>query len=136
MDYNEYLFSCLLKLYDKNFEQMEYDLQFDRVAHRYLGFQQSIFNDSQKGEYDCMIDYLEDKYNTKAGKYFSVDGYWLDDREPFLGLICKEYDDMDEYEDEDVFFYGMGEKDLIDAIKFGEETIQDFVITSYEEVNF
>lgn len=136
MDYNEYLFSCLLKLYDKNFEQMEYDLQFDRVAHRYLGFQQSEFNDSEKGEYDCIINYLEDKYNNKGGKYFSVNGYWLDDNEPFEGFVFKEYDDMDEDEDDDVFFYGMGEKDLIDAIKFGEETTLDFVITSYEEINF
>jgi len=68
MNYNEYLFSCLLKIYDKEFEQMEYDLQYERIAQRYLGFSQSKFNVDTKGEYECMIEYLEDKYI----KYFDV----------------------------------------------------------------
>lgn len=67
-------------------------------------------------------------------KYFSIDGYWLDDKSEFNGLIVKEYDDMNEEEDDDVFFYGMGESDLKNAIEDGEETTLDFVITSYEEV--
>ena len=68
MNYNEYLFSCLLKIYDKEFEQMEYDLQYERIAQRYLGFTQSKFYPNIKSEYDCMIEYLEDKYI----KYFDV----------------------------------------------------------------
>jgi hypothetical protein len=68
MNYSEYLFSCLLKIYDKEFEQMEYDLQFERIAQRYLGFTQSKFDVDTKGEYECMIEYLEDKYI----KYFDV----------------------------------------------------------------
>lgn len=67
-------------------------------------------------------------------KYFSIDGYWLDNKEPFSGFVVKEYDDMDEDEDDDVFFYGMGEKDLKNAIEDAEETVLDFVITSYEEI--
>ncbi len=67
-------------------------------------------------------------------KYFSIDGYWLDDKSEFNGLIVKEYDDMNEEEDDDVFFFGMGESDLKNAIEDGEETTLDFVITSYEEV--
>lgn len=62
MNYNEYLFSCLLKIYDKGFEQMEYDLQFERIAQRYLGFTQSKFNVDTKGLYECIIEYLDDKY--------------------------------------------------------------------------
>ena len=69
-------------------------------------------------------------------KYFSIDGYWLDDKSEFNGLIVKEYDDMNEEEDDDVFFFGMGENDLKNAIEDGEETTLDFVITSYEEINF
>lgn len=69
-------------------------------------------------------------------KYFSIDGYWLDDKSEFNGLIVKEYDDMNEEEDDDVFFFGMGESDLKNAIEDGEETTLDFVITSYEEINF
>jgi hypothetical protein len=68
MNYNEYLFSCLLKIYDKTFAELEYDLQFERIAQRYLGFTQSKFDVDTKGEYECMIEYLEDKYI----KYFDV----------------------------------------------------------------
>lgn len=68
MNYNEYLFSCLLKIYDKEFEQMEYDLQYERIAQRYIGFTQSKFDVDTKGVYECIIEYLEDKYI----KYFDV----------------------------------------------------------------
>ena len=68
MDYNEYLFSCLLKIYDKEFEQMEYDLQYERIAQRYIGFTQSKFDVDTKSEYECIVEYLEDKYI----KYFDV----------------------------------------------------------------
>lgn len=67
-------------------------------------------------------------------KYFSIDGYWLDDKTEFEGLIVKEYDDMNEEEDDDVFFFGMGESDLKNAIEDAEETVLDFVVTSYEEI--
>jgi hypothetical protein len=67
-------------------------------------------------------------------KYFSINGYWQDDKSEFNGLIVKEYDDMNEEEDDDVFFYGMGESDLKNAIEDAEETVLDFVITSYEEI--
>jgi hypothetical protein len=62
MNYNEYLFYCLLKIYDKGFAELEYDLQYEKIAQRYLGFTQSRFNVDTKGEYDCIIDYLKDKY--------------------------------------------------------------------------
>ena len=62
MNYNEYLFSCLLKIYDKEFNQMEYDLQFEEAPLRYADFLKSSFNVDTKGEYDCIIDYLKDKY--------------------------------------------------------------------------
>ena len=65
MNYNEYLFSCLLKIYDKEFEQMEYDVQYFIIAQRYLTFTESSFNVETKGEYECIVDYLKDKYKTR-----------------------------------------------------------------------
>lgn len=62
MNYQQYLFSCLLKLYDKEFEQLEYDKQWDEISWRYLNFLGSEFDISTKSEYDCIIDYLKDKY--------------------------------------------------------------------------
>lgn len=68
MNYNEYLFSCLLKIYDKTFAELEYDLQHERIAQRYLEFTQSKFDDDTKPQYECIVEYLEDKYI----KYFDV----------------------------------------------------------------
>ena len=68
MNYNEYLFSCLLKDYDNEFNQMEYDLQFEEAPLRYADFEKSSFNVNTKGEYECILDYLTNKYI----KYFDV----------------------------------------------------------------
>jgi len=62
MKYNEYLFSCLLKIYDKEFAELEYDLQFEEVPLRYREFTKSQFNLAFTGEYECIINYLKDKY--------------------------------------------------------------------------
>ena len=67
-------------------------------------------------------------------KYFSIDGYYKDDKSQFNGYIVKEYDDVDEELDDLIFFYGLSEEDIKDAIEDGGDDILDFVITSYEEI--
>jgi len=62
MNYNVYLFICLLKLYDKKFNELEYDSQFKKAPKLYEEFFASSFNDTNKGEYDCILAYLKDKY--------------------------------------------------------------------------
>ncbi len=72
-------------------------------------------------------------------KYFSINGYYKDDKSEFEGLIVKEYDDAEEDEsrDDQIFFYGLSETDIQQAIiDGGEDDILEFVITSYEEINF
>jgi hypothetical protein len=64
-------------------------------------------------------------------KYFEIQGYWKDDKSEFSGIV-KEYDDYIEEEEDDIFLYGMGESDIKEAIKDGENTNLDFVITSYK----
>jgi hypothetical protein len=67
--------------------------------------------------------------------YFSINGYWKDDKSEFEGCIVTNYDDHEEdssYEEEDIFYYGLEERDLLLAIELGENTIEDFVIVSYE----
>lgn len=61
MDYNQYLFSCLMKLFDKEFEQMEYDIQFDVAIAEYEIFENSNYNDGTRPEYECIVEYLTDK---------------------------------------------------------------------------
>lgn len=63
MNYNEYLFSCLLKIYDKKFKELEYDLQYEDIGKLYLQFAESKFNINTKSEYECIIDYLKNKIN-------------------------------------------------------------------------
>lgn len=71
-------------------------------------------------------------------KFFSINGYWKDDKSEFEGYIVKEFDDVeaDEQADDRIFEYGWSEADLKDAVAGGEEGVLDFVITSYEEIDF
>ena len=62
MNYNQYLYSCLLKLYDKNFAELEYDLQFELLPTLYKMFEESPFNDPNIGEYECITNYLTNQY--------------------------------------------------------------------------
>jgi hypothetical protein len=66
-------------------------------------------------------------------KYFTIDGYWIDNKESFSGYIVKEFDNASE-DDDNVFFYGMSENDLQEAIKSKEDTTLDFVITNYQQI--
>ena len=71
-------------------------------------------------------------------KYFSINGYWKDDKSEFSGLIVKEFDDSEEDEnrDDQIFYYGLSERDIQQAIADGGDDMLDFVITSYEEIDF
>ena len=62
MNYSMYLFSCLLKIYDKKFSELEYDFQFEQLPVLYGEYESSKFDDPLKGEYECILDYLKDKY--------------------------------------------------------------------------
>ena len=64
--------------------------------------------------------------------YFSISGYWKDDRVEFDGYIVKDDNTVVEEEDDQIFFYGLSEKDIQEAIKLGEKTAHDFVITGFE----
>jgi hypothetical protein len=68
-------------------------------------------------------------------KYFSIDGYYKDDKSEFSGYIVKEFDDTEEDENKDnqIFYYGMCESEIQQAIADGGHDMLDFVITSYEE---
>ena len=68
-------------------------------------------------------------------KYFSIDGYFKDDKSEFNGFIIKEYDDTEEDEDRDlqIFYYGLSENEIQHSIATGGNDMLDFVITSYEE---
>ena len=123
MNYNEYLFSCLLKIYDKEFEQMEYDLQYEKLAQRYLGFTQSRFNVNTKGEYECIIEYLEDKYTM----YFDVHVFYS--RSNSFSVPIKINTSEFGRDDESIIEYaiamGILDNDDAEQVDYGEEIEYD-----------
>ncbi len=70
-------------------------------------------------------------------KYFEISGYWKDTEDEFDGFIVTNFDDVEEdgeFGEDEVFFFGLSETDLKEAIELGGDTMHDFVITSYKEI--
>jgi len=64
---------------------------------------------------------------------FLIDGYWKDDKARFTNHYVTEFEDGDD--DDYVFYYGLSEQDIVDAINDGEQTSLEFVITSYTKID-
>lgn len=65
-----------------------------------------------------------------------INGFWKDDKVKFTDYKVKvtEFNDEsmdDEEEDSSIFFYGLQENEIQEAIKLKWKTQHDFVITSY-----
>ena len=65
-------------------------------------------------------------------RYFTISGYWKDDKSEFTDYLVTDYDDHN-FEDDNIFFYGLSESDIIGCIN-DEDTALEFVITSYKEL--
>lgn len=70
----------------------------------------------------------------RASKYFSVSGFWKDDKLKFENYIIKEFDDVYENEDTEIFLYGFNASDIEELINENWKSNQEFVITSYKEI--
>lgn len=69
--------------------------------------------------------------------YFEIRGYWKDDKSEFDGYIITNYDDVEEggkFSEDEVFFYGLEETSIQEAIELGEDTMHDFVIEGYTKL--
>lgn len=70
-------------------------------------------------------------------EYFTITGYWKDTNENFDGYIVTNFDDVEEndiYSEDDIFFFGLSEDDLIEAVALGWDTMHDFIITNYTRI--
>lgn len=71
-------------------------------------------------------------------EFFEVNGYWKDDKSEFEGLIVTNFDDAPDetypYGEDDIFFFGLEESSLKEAVELVEDTMHDFVITSYTKI--
>lgn len=65
-------------------------------------------------------------------QYFLINGYFKDDETPFEGYIVTDTQGEVAELDNKIFFYGLSETLIQDAINLGDKTAHDFVITSYE----
>lgn len=67
---------------------------------------------------------------------YSISGYWQGEEDSkFEGYLVCDYDQTpDGYDDDEIFFYGLSEENIKQAIEDGEEDVLqgDFVITSHE----
>lgn len=57
MNYSEFLFTQLLRANSKRFDEMEYDLLY-KYGHYYSSFEGSTYDDEDKGEYECIEEFL------------------------------------------------------------------------------
>jgi len=64
---------------------------------------------------------------------FLINGYWKDDKSEFSDYKVSSYDDNAEHDDE-IFYFGLNESDIKEAIKDKEDNILEFVITSYTKL--
>ena len=71
---------------------------------------------------------------TKEPKYAIVNGYWKDDKVKFEGYIIKLGLDVDETEDDKIFYYVNGEHSIKEEL-MDEKTADEFVVTKYELTN-
>jgi len=65
MTYEEYLFSQLLALFNFDFAEQPYDIQYKNALTFYAEFEQSPFNVDNIGLYECITNFLRDKYGLK-----------------------------------------------------------------------
>jgi hypothetical protein len=64
---------------------------------------------------------------------FLINGYWKDDKTKFSDYVVTDYDDMEDDEDE-IFYFGLNEEEIKEAIQLGWNTELEFVITSYTKL--
>jgi len=62
-----------------------------------------------------------------------ISGYWKDNKDTFYDYLVADNEDVTDF-DEDIFLYGLSEKDIKEEIELSENTEQDFVIMSYRKV--
>lgn len=68
-------------------------------------------------------------------KYYLATCTWKDDDSEFEAMF-KDSHDVIEEEDDDIFYYGLSEEDMLASMKDGSEDILDFRIESFEEFEY
>jgi len=83
-----------------------------------------------------LSEMIQIEHETPGADYFRIDGYWKDTKDLFIGHLVKSTDEVEpnEENEDQIFFYGLDESLLREAVELGEKTVQEFVITSFQKV--
>jgi hypothetical protein len=67
---------------------------------------------------------------------FLINGFWKDDKTKFSDYLVTDYDDNSDNDDDDneIFYFGLNEEEIKEAIKLRWDTTLEFVITSYSKL--
>lgn len=63
MNFEVYLFACLLLQYDEDFRSLDYTDQYETARASYKGFYKSPLRKQNKVLEECMIEYIESKFS-------------------------------------------------------------------------
>ena len=58
MNYQQYLFACLLKEVSSTFAALPYDEQYEAAIEQYKYFEASKYNNPSTGLYECLTKYI------------------------------------------------------------------------------
>jgi len=58
MEYEQYLFACLLKEVSSTFAAMPHDEQYEFAIEQYKHFRKTIYNNPNVGLYECITKYV------------------------------------------------------------------------------
>lgn len=64
--YSRHLLFNLMCLRDPGFRDMEYDLQWDKLNSVFNDYKNSGYDKDTQGEYDCIQEFLSDKYRSRS----------------------------------------------------------------------
>lgn len=124
-----------LELAEKRLQEIEQDFSENETFSLYTWNIAEIVQTSEHYETEN-----EDQDNKAKNCYFSITGYWKDNKVEFENQIVSEAEaENSEQEDEEIFFYGLSEDQILKSIvshDLGQDSKDDleFVITSYSKL--
>jgi len=68
MNYSEFLLANLLREQNSEWNEMPYDEMFGKVSMTLKKFEKSSYNVDDRSEYDCMVDWIKEVYNSSSHK--------------------------------------------------------------------
>lgn len=129
-------FTIIIELLDRLRKNICSDEDYEDINSHIYQIDYNYYTSSNLNELPFIqMDCLLKPFNME-NKFFYINGYFKDDKTEFENYLVSVFDGLDEessdFNDEDIFFYGLSEEEIIEAIEnpFIQNNLE-FVITSY-----